>query len=91
LPPVKAIRKPFLICAQITGMTIEAFKQLSTEQKLKELRFTGELLGSYDRNSEHNGPKTPGDIFALYDFWVYLSDDEEMIIPTRRNPLEVAE
>lgn len=68
-------------------MTIEEFKKLTTEQKLKELRYSGELLGSYERNSEHNGPKTPGDIFALYDFWVYLSDDEEMIIPSRRNPL----
>jgi hypothetical protein len=68
-------------------MTIEDFKKLTTEQKLKELRYSGELLGSYERNSEHNGPKTPGDIFALYDFWVYLSDDEEMIIPSRRNPL----
>ena len=68
-------------------MTIEDFKKLTTEQKLKELRYSGELLGSYERNSEHNGPKTPGDIFALYDFWVYLSEDEEMIIPSRRNPL----
>jgi hypothetical protein len=72
-------------------MTIESFKGLSHEEKLKQLKFSGELLGSYDRNSENNGPKTPGDIFALSDFWVYLSDDEEIIIPTRRNPLHVAE
>lgn len=72
-------------------MTIEKFKELSHEEKLHELKFTGELLGSYERNSENNGPKTPGDIFALYDFWVYLSDDEETIIPTRRNPLPVIE
>ena len=72
-------------------MTIEAFKELTMEQKLKELRYQGELLGSYERNNEHNGPKTPGDIFALYDFWVYLSDDEETVIPSRRNPLATAE
>jgi hypothetical protein len=72
-------------------MTIENFKQLTHEAKLKELKYNGELLGSYERNSENNGPKTPGDIFALYDFWVYLSDDQELIIPTRRNPLAVEE
>jgi hypothetical protein len=72
-------------------MTIENFKQLSLEEKLKELKYSGELLGSYERNSENNGPKTPGDIFALYDFWVYLSDDQEMVIPSRRNPLGVTE
>lgn len=72
-------------------MTIESFKVLAHEEKLKELKFSGELLGSYDRNSENNGPKTPGDIFALYEFWVYLSDDEETIIPTRKNPLHAAE
>ncbi len=72
-------------------MTIESFKGLSHEEKLKTLKFSGELLGSYDRNSENNGPKTPGDIFAVGDFWVYLSDDEELIIPTRRNPLHVEE
>ena len=72
-------------------MTIESFKQLTIEEKLKELKYSGELLGSYERNSENNGPKTPGDIFALYDFWVYLSDDQELCIPTRKNPLFVAE
>ncbi len=71
-------------------MTIESFKELKMEQKLSELRYNGELLGSYDRNSDNNGPKTPGDIYVLYDFWVYLSDDEETIIPTRRNPLAAA-
>ena len=69
-------------------MTIESFKQLTLEEKLSELRHNGELLGSYERNSE-NGPKVPGDIFALYDFWVYLSDDEETIVPSRRNPIVV--
>ncbi|MBI2282331.1 MAG: hypothetical protein HYU71_01325 [Bacteroidetes bacterium] len=68
-------------------MTIEQFKELSFEAKLKELKYSGELLGSYERNNENGGPKTPGDIYALYDFWVYLSDDEETIVPSRRNPL----
>ncbi len=72
-------------------MTIEQFKELSHEQKLKELRFSGELLGSYERNNENGGPKTPGDIYAVHDFWVYLSDDEEIIVPSRRNPLPPAE
>lgn len=72
-------------------MTIEEFKALSHEAKLRALRHEGELLGPYERNSENNGPKTPGDIFALSDFWVYLSEDEELIIPTRRNPLPVIE
>ncbi len=72
-------------------MTIESFKVLSIEEKLKELKYSGELLGSYDRNTEDNGPKVPGDIFALYDFWVYLSDDEETIVPSRRNPLPAEE
>lgn len=68
-------------------MTIEQFKELAFEAKLKELKYSGELLGSYERNNENGGPKTPGDIYALYDFWVYLSDDEETIVPSRRNPL----
>ena len=72
-------------------MSIEEFKQLKFEEKLKELRNSAELLGSYERNSEDNGPKVTGDIFALYDFWVYLSDDEETIIPSRRNPLPAEE
>lgn len=72
-------------------MTIESFKGLTLEEKLKELKYSGELLGSYDRNSENNGPKVPGDIFALYEFWVYLSDDEETIIPSRRNPIHTEE
>ncbi len=72
-------------------MTIDNFKTLKLEEKLDQLRHSGDLLGSYERNSENNGPKVPGDIFALYDFWVYLSDDEETIIPSRRNPLEPKE
>lgn len=72
-------------------MTIEQFKELGFEAKLKELKYSGELLGSYERNNENGGPKTPGDIYALYDFWVYLSDDEETIVPSRRNPLPAIE
>jgi hypothetical protein len=68
-------------------MTIENFKALSHEQKLLELKHEGELLGSYERNAEDDGEKTPGDIFQLYDFWVFLSEDEKMVIPTRRDPL----
>jgi hypothetical protein len=68
-------------------MTIENFKLLPLEEKLTEIKYNAEFLGSYERNSEQNGPKVPGDIFALYDFWVYLSDDEETVIPSRRNPL----
>ncbi|MEY2903547.1 MAG: hypothetical protein RLY89_2653, partial [Bacteroidota bacterium] len=32
-------------------MTIESFKELTHEQKLKELRVAGDLLGSYERNA----------------------------------------
>ncbi|HMZ46059.1 MAG TPA: hypothetical protein PLU36_04590 [Chitinophagaceae bacterium] len=72
-------------------MTIENFKSLPIEKKLIELKHSAELLGSYERNSENGGPKTPGDIYALYDFWVFLSDDEKMLIPTRRNPFPEVE
>ena len=68
-------------------MTIENFKTLTLEEKLSQIKYNAEFLGSYDRNGEHNGPKVAGDIFSLYDFWVYLSDDEETVIPSRRNPL----
>ncbi len=68
-------------------MTIESFKELSHEKKLLELKHNGELLGAYERRSENGDSKTPGDIFGLYEFWVFLSEDEKMIIPTRRNPL----
>lgn len=71
-------------------MTIESFKELAHEKKLLELKHNGELLGSYERRSEQGEYKTPGDIFELHDFWVFLSEDEKMIIPTRRNPLEKA-
>lgn len=72
-------------------MTIEQFKQMTLSEKLNAIRYDAEWLGSYDRNGEHNGPKTPGDIFSLHDFWVFLSEDETMVIPSRRNPLQVEE
>ena len=68
-------------------MTIEAFKLLAHEEKLKELKYNGNLLGSYERSNADGGKKQPGDIFELYDFWVYLSDDEQTVVPTRRNPV----
>ena len=68
-------------------MTIDQFKLLSLPEKLKTIRYDAVLLGSYERNGEQNGPKTPGDIYSLHDFWVFLSDDETMVIPSRRNPL----
>ncbi|GMV78424.1 MAG: hypothetical protein AMXMBFR79_15550 [Chitinophagaceae bacterium] len=68
-------------------MTIEEFKTLPLEKKLLELKHSAELLGSYDRYNENGGSKTTGDIYALYDFWVFLSEDEKMVIPSRRNPL----
>jgi hypothetical protein len=68
-------------------MEIGEFKELSLAEKLNELKYNGNLLGPYDRNGEPGEPKTPGDIYSLYDFWVFLSEDEQMIIPSRRNPL----
>ncbi|MBC7722683.1 MAG: hypothetical protein H7068_11705 [Pedobacter sp.] len=68
-------------------MTIEHFKTLTLTEKLTEIKYNGDLLGSYDRPNEEGGIKVPGDIFGLYDFWVYLSDDEQMVIPTRKSPL----
>ena len=71
-------------------MDIDSFKKLTLEQKLSELKYNGNLLGFYERNGEQNGPKMPGDIYELYDFWVFLSEDEQTVIPSRRNPLPVA-
>jgi hypothetical protein len=68
-------------------MDIDNFKKLTFEEKLKELKFSGELLGAYDRNGEPGSPKVPGDIYSLYDFFVYLSEDETTVVPSRRNPL----
>ena len=70
-------------------MDIENFKKLTLEEKLSELRYSGRLLGSYERNSENSSAKIPGDIYELYDFWVYLSEDEKIVVPSRRNPLPV--
>ena len=54
-------------------MDIDSFKKLAIHEKLKEIKYNGNILGSYDRNAENGGSKTPGDIYALFDFWVYLS------------------
>jgi hypothetical protein len=70
-------------------MDIDQFKKLTLEGKLSELKFNGNLLGPYERSSEQGG-KVPGDIYELYDFWVYLSEDEKTVIPSRRNPLQVS-
>ncbi|NCT95080.1 MAG: hypothetical protein GXC72_11695 [Chitinophagaceae bacterium] len=72
-------------------MTIDSFKQLGHEEKLNQLRHHGDLLGAYERRSEHGDGKMSGDIFSLHDFWVFLSEDEKTIIPSRRNPLYKAE
>lgn len=72
-------------------MEIDQFKQLTQAKKLEEIRYHGQILGSYERNSEMGEAKTPGDIYQLHDFWVFLSEDEKMIIPTRRNPLPAEE
>ncbi len=68
-------------------MTIEQFKTLTLEQKLSEIKYNGNLLGSYERPNEEGGTKVPGDIYELYAFWVYVSEDEQMVIPTRRQPI----
>jgi hypothetical protein len=68
-------------------MTIEQFKDLSHPEKLKEIRYNGNLLGPYERPSEDGGRRTQGDIYEIHDFWVFLSEDEEMVIPTRKNPV----
>lgn len=70
-------------------MDIEQFKKLTLEKKLLELKYNGYLLGPYERNTEQ-GSKVPGDIYELYDFWVYLSEDEKTVVPSRRNPLQVS-
>jgi hypothetical protein len=83
-------RFPYFWPTKNWDMDIDQFKQLNFEQKLSELKYNGNLLGSYERSTEQ-GIKVPGDIFELYDFWVYLSEDEKTIIPTRRNPLPAEE
>jgi hypothetical protein len=72
-------------------MDIDSFKTLTLEQKLKELKFSGQILGPYERNSENGSAKVPGDIYELYDFFVYLSEDEKTVVPARRNPLPAQE
>lgn len=70
-------------------MDIENFKKLTLEQKLSEIKYNGQILGPYERNSENGGAKVPGDIYELYDFFVYLSEDEGTVVPSRRNPLPI--
>ena len=72
-------------------MTIEHFKTLTHAEKLSEIKYNGNLLGNYDRPNEEGGTKVPGDIFELHAFWVYLSEDEQMVIPTRKSPLPAVE
>lgn len=68
-------------------MTIEDFKTLTPEAKLLEVKYHGNILGAYDRPNEGGGSKTPGDIYEVHDFWVYVSEDEQIIVPSRRNPI----
>ncbi len=68
-------------------MDIDTFKTLTLDQKLTEIKYNGNILGAYDRNSEDNGKKVPGDIYELHNFFVYLSEDERTVVPSRRNPL----
>lgn len=68
-------------------MDIDNFKKLTFEEKLSELKYNGNLLGGYERNGEPGTPKVPGDIYELYDFFVYLSEDEKTVVPSRKNPL----
>lgn len=70
-------------------MDIDSFKKLTQEEKLNELKFNGHILGPYERNGEQGTSKVPGDIYELYDFFVYLSEDEKTVVPSRRNPLPV--
>lgn len=72
-------------------MNIEEFKLMKHAEKLAALKQSGELLGYYERNDENGGPKTPGDIYELADFFVYLSEDETLVIPSRRNPIAIVE
>jgi len=68
-------------------MTIDQFKTLSLEEKLSQVKFNGNILGTYERPNEGGGSKTPGDIYEVHDFWVYVSEDEQTVIPSRRNPI----
>jgi len=70
-------------------MDIDSFKKLSIEEKLSEIKYNGQILGPYERNSVNGGDKIPGDIYELYDFFVYLSEDENIVVPSRRNPLPI--
>jgi len=71
-------------------MDIEKFKTLTLNEKLLALKHHGNLLGPYERNSENNDRKVPGDIYELNGFYVYLSEDEKTVVPSRRNPLPIS-
>ncbi len=68
-------------------MTIDHFKTMTLEEKLSEVKYHGNILGPYERPNEEGGTKVPGDIYEVHDFWVYISEDEQTVIPTRRSPL----
>lgn len=68
-------------------MDIDTFKKLTLDEKLSALKYDGNLIGPYERNSENGASKVPGDIYELFDFFVYLSEDEKTVVPSRRNPL----
>ena len=68
-------------------MTIDHFKTLTLDKKLLEVKYHGNLLGAYDRSNAEGGLKVPGDIYEVHDFWVYISDDEQTVIPSRRCPV----
>ncbi|MEI6184481.1 MAG: hypothetical protein WCP65_03070 [Bacteroidota bacterium] len=67
-------------------MTIDHFKTLTLAEKLKEVKYNGNIVGPYDRSNEEGGAKVPGDIYEVHDFWVYISEDELTVIPSRRCP-----
>lgn len=71
-------------------MTIDHFKTLTLAEKLSEVKFHGNLLGSFDRTAEDGSSKVPGDIYAVHDFWVYISEDELTVIPSRRCPVVIS-
>ena len=72
------------------AISIDDFKKLTLEEKLHQIKYNATLLGSYDRPNEDGG-KVPGDIYELGEFWVYLSEDEDVVVPSRRNPIKVKE
>ncbi len=52
-------------------MDIENFKKLTLEEKLSEIKYNGQILGAYERNSENAGalqisPGTLAPPFSLF-------------------------